>query len=144
MASLENKNESVIYYSNVMRALLCLGVFVSLLNCPVILLTLDDSHSVAVINEHGVEHLVFFHAAESDKHAADPLFSAAVNEENHEVHLQNTTGLFRHKLQVSPLAKDLRAASTPVMVQTSSTQGEESPIEPDVGSLHRPVHILRI
>jgi hypothetical protein len=128
----------------VMRALLCLAVFVSLLNCPVILLTLDDSHSVAVINEHGVEHLVFFHSPDADKHAADAMFRAEVNQENHEVHLQDTTGLLRHKVQVSPLAKDLRATSNPLMVQTSSTHGEEAPIEPDVGTLHRPVHILRI
>ncbi len=126
-----------------MRALLFLAVLVSLVNCPVILLTLDDSHSVAVVNEHGVEHLVFFHTADSDKNAAEAMLRAAGNEENHEVHLQNTTGLLRQKLAAQTLIKDCAPASE-APLSTYAQAPSQAPTELDVGALHRPVQILRI
>ena len=141
--SLENKNESG-YIFILMKALLLPAFLVLLLNCPVVLLTLDESHSVAVVNEHGVEHLVFFHAADSDKHSADAMFRAEVNEENHEVHIQNAAGLLRNKLEVSSLVKNLGATSTSMLAQTSIALTAKAPVEPDVGSLHPPVNVLRI
>ena len=108
-------------------------------------LAMDDSHSVTFSNEHGVCHLILFHAHDADKNALTGVSSAESGEESHEFHLSTSAGLPQKKLQFSIIiSKDSSSLNDYTVVPAKNTVAGSTVLELDVGSIDPPLPVLRI
>ena len=106
---------------------------------------MDGSHNVALLYEHGVEHLVFFHAQDARSNEFAGLSNAGSNEEHHELHLSSATnGLMQKKLQVSLFTSEITLVIDPMLFPGMRNNFRATPFEPDVGAVHRSISVLRI
>lgn len=127
-----------------MKLLLVLILFLSFADCPTVMMTLDNSHSVALANEHGVYHLVFSHVLDSCEKTQSGLFSAGAKEDNHEFCLSTSAAIVHKTLQFSSLTSDVTSQNDHTIVPKTTGNLSENPFEPDIGAFHRPSHVLRI
>ena len=118
-------------------------LFISWVNGPALVLAFDQTHSVSLSNEHGVLHLVFFHAPE-DSHTASPLFSSPVSEENHEFHITASTGLIQKKSHAPAIVSAICEQADYIVKTTATLKWTANLFEADVGLLHSPPTVLRI
>lgn len=139
---LENKIENG-YNFPVMKLLLIVTLFLSFANCHSVVLALDDSHSVALEVEHGVDHITFFHAIDTEENTPTGIFSTDKNQEDHEFHLSTSTGLLQKKLQISVITKDNSRQNDHTAIPTNTFVASTT-FEPDIAAVGPPVQVLRI
>ena len=83
------------YTFQFMKFLLIFTLFLSFAGCPSLLAVIDDHHSVGFENEHGVPHLILFHAHNTNEDSSSKILTTATKEGNHEFHLSSSSALLK-------------------------------------------------
>ena len=126
-----------------MKLILFAALLISFGNDPAMMFLLDDDHSLELISEHGVDHLVFFHRAVDSENVVT-CFANPNRHEHHEVHLSSLTGLIQKKLQTSSFQMEISSAPEHIYALKTVATNSASTFEPDVGSVQLSIQVLRI
>jgi hypothetical protein len=89
------------YTFELMKLFLVIILFLSFAGFPPLLLVVDDAHSVAFANEHGISHLIFFHSHDSTETSSTVFMTTNHSEDHHEFHLSPSSAVIKKQLQFS-------------------------------------------
>jgi hypothetical protein len=127
-----------------MKLILIAALLISFGNDPATILSLDEDHSIGLLREHGVDHLVFFHRASDSETCPGTYFTRPTGGNHHEVHLSSSTGLIHKKLHGSSFPTAISPTTDHMhSVKLVSTDSDRT-FELDIGEPQSPLQVLRI
>ena len=130
-------------HSRLMKLILIAVLLISFGNDPAMILSVDEDHSLELLSEHGVDHLVVFHRA-ADSENIDTYLANPSSHEHHELHLSSLTGLIQKRLQTSSIQMEMSSTPEHMYGLNNVATNSASTFELDVGSPQLPIQVLRI